>query len=47
MIQKRLVYGYVGADLSLSGDWGVMSGGEILPAQRIQGSPYRSEHAAL
>ena len=46
-IQKRIVYGYVGADLSLSGDWGVMSGGQILTARRIQGSPYRSGHAAL
>ena len=46
-MQKRIVYGYVGADISHSGDWAVMSGGQSLPAERIQGSPYRSGHAAL
>ena len=46
-IQKRIVYGYVGADISHSGDWAVMSGGQLLAAQVIQGSPYRSGHAAL
>ena len=46
-IQKRIVYGYVAGDISHSGDWSVMSGGQLLGAQVIQGSPYRSGHAAL
>ena len=46
-IQKRIVFGYVGADIPHSGDWAVMSGGQRIQAQRIQGSPYRSGHAAL
>ena len=47
-IQKRIIYGYVNNDISKKcGGWGVMSGGQLLPAELIRGSPYRSGHATL